>query len=171
MGTLISVEYQKVCSAYRNTKRRCEEATLREVKARYKKEQPVIDIQRQPENLPAAGSKDMKAEAYIFVERVRAVDTLFTFTTPSPKAECRRRVAAVDALTALCQLQEGRGFRRWKPASDTKLKRARQRQYLSQHVFPTPSRLEVNPLNVSSASALRVCRQKNACGVSLVERT
>ena len=42
-GTPIYDEYQKVCSAYRNTRRRCEEATLREVKARYK-EQPVIDI-------------------------------------------------------------------------------------------------------------------------------
>ena len=120
-GTPIYDEYQKVCLAYHNTKRRCEEAILREIKARYKKEQPVIDIQRQLENLSTVESKEMKAENYIFVERVRAIDALFTFTTSSLKAECQRRVAAIDALTTLCQLQEDKGFRRRKAASNTKL--------------------------------------------------
>jgi len=46
------------------------------------------------------------------VERVRIIETLFTFATSSSKEKCIRRVQAINAVTALCSLQEGRGFRR-----------------------------------------------------------
>jgi hypothetical protein len=87
---------------------------LKEIKARHKREQPVIDIQRQLKGLPIVAEETVKAEAYVFAERVRVIDTLFAFTTSSPEEECKRRVEAINALTALCGLQEGRHFRRRK---------------------------------------------------------
>ena len=84
----------------------------------------MIDIQRQLEGLPSAELETAKAEDYVFVERVRVIDALFTFATSSPEEESRRRVEAINALTTLCRLQEGKRPRRSNPsASDTKLER------------------------------------------------
>jgi hypothetical protein len=63
---------------------------------------------------------EKRAEEYNFVERVRAIETLFTFATGSPEEECQRRGAAINALTALCRLQESQGFRRRKDSSTIK---------------------------------------------------
>lgn len=58
------------------------------------------------------------------MERIRAIQTLFTFTTSCLEEECRRRVEAINALTALYRLQEARRPRRLKPsASDIRLER------------------------------------------------
>ena len=123
-GTPVYDEYQNTYHAHRNMKRRREEALLQEVKARYKREQPVIDIQRQLKGLPSAELEKAKAEDYVFVERVRVIDAIFTFATSSPEEECRRRVEAINALTALCRLQEGKRTRRLKPsASDSQPER------------------------------------------------
>ena len=120
-GTSLYDEYRKASHAHRNMKRRCTEALLKEVKAKWKKEQPVIDIQRQLKGLPIASEATMEVENYILAERVRAIDTLFTFATGSPEDECQRRAAAINALTMLCRVQEGRGFRRRQCSSDVKL--------------------------------------------------
>ena len=45
-GTPLYDQYRRVYQAHRNLRRRHEKALLTEVKERYKKEQPVIDIQR-----------------------------------------------------------------------------------------------------------------------------
>lgn len=117
--TPIYHEYQKAYLAHRNIKRRQEKALLQEVKARYKKEQPVIDIQRQLKGLLSAAPETATVEDYVFVERVRVINTLFTFATSSPEEECKRRVEAIDALTALCGLQEGRRPCRPKASAST----------------------------------------------------
>lgn len=52
-GTSVYNKYQKVYQAHRNMKRRQEEVLLQEIKARYKREQPVIDIHRQLKGLPS----------------------------------------------------------------------------------------------------------------------
>jgi len=72
---------------------------LTEVKERYKKEQPVIDFK----GLPVAEKEALQAAEYVFVERVHAVDALFTFATSSTEEECQRRVTAINALIALCK--------------------------------------------------------------------
>ncbi len=84
-------------------------------------EQPIIDIQRQLEGLPAAKQEALQAEEYVFSERVHAIDALFTFATSSTEEECRRRVTAIDALIALCKKQESQGFRRRR--ADIKVKK------------------------------------------------
>ena len=142
-GTPVHEEYQKAYRAHRNQKRRLEESLLKEVKARYKREQPVIDIQRQLKGLPIVAEETVNAEAYVFAERVRVIDTLFAFTTSSPEEECKRRVEAINALTALCSLQESRHFRRQKPSSaDTKL----ERDLTPPSVFQAPSLSDAIPI-------------------------
>ena len=116
-GLSVYYEYQKACRDYRNRKRRQEKALLEEVKARYKREQPVIDIQQQLKGVPLAIEKRTKAKFYVFPERGRVIDALFTFATSSPDEECKARVNAINALTALCKLQETRHTFRQKSSS------------------------------------------------------
>lgn len=113
-GTSAYNKYQKVYQAHRNMKRRQEEVLLQEVKARYKREEPVLDIQRQLKGLPSVELETAQAEDYVFEKRVRVIDTLHTFATSSPGEECKRRVEAINALTALCRLQQGKRPRRSK---------------------------------------------------------
>ena len=113
-GTLLHDQYQQAYHAHRNTRRRHQKALLTEVKERYKKEQPVIDIQHQLKGLPAAEQEALQADRYVFAERVHAIDALFTFATSSTEEESKRRVTAINALTALCKKQESQGFRRRK---------------------------------------------------------
>lgn len=123
-GTSIYDNYQRAYHDHRNTRRRHGKVLLKEVKARYKREQPVIDIQRQLKGLPIIEEKTVGAEDYVFAERVRVIEALFTFATSSPEEECKRRAEAINALTALCSLQEGsRSCRPKRSASITKLER------------------------------------------------
>lgn len=119
-GTLLYNHYRQAYQAHRNLKRRLEKALLIEIKERYKKEQPVIDIQRQLKGLPVAEQENLRAVDFVFVERVQAIDTLFTFATPCTEEEYQRRAAAINALTALCKKQQSQGFRRRK--ADIKVK-------------------------------------------------
>lgn len=132
-GTPLHHHYRQAYRAHRNLKRRLEKVLLKEVKERYKKEQPVIDIQRQLKGLPVAEQESLRAVEYVFAERVRAIDTLFTFATLSTAEECQRRAAAIDALTALCKKQENQGFRCRK--TDIKIKK----EHTSPSVSPPPA--------------------------------
>lgn len=65
----------------------------------------------------------IQEEEYIFIERIWVIQALFTFATFCLKEECRRRVEAINALTALCHLQEVRRPRHSKSSAlDIKLK-------------------------------------------------
>lgn len=108
-GTPIYDQYKKACDDHRKNRRRHEKACLKDVKAKFKKEQPVIDIQRQLKGLsPIEVDAALETKHYIFTERSRVIEALFTFATSSVEEECERRVEAIKALTALCNLQESR---------------------------------------------------------------
>ncbi len=111
-GTPLHDHYRQAYQAHRNLKRRHERALLIEVKKRYKKEQPVIDIQRQLKGFPVAEQESLRVATYVFAERVQAIDALFTFALATTEEECQRRGAAIKALIALCKKQENQGFRR-----------------------------------------------------------
>ncbi len=113
-GTPLYDHYRQAYQAHRNLRRRNEKTLLTEVKERYKKEQPVIDIQHQLKGLPVAVEESLQAAEYVFAERVQAIDAIFTFATSSTEEECQRRAAAINALIALCKKQESQGFRRRK---------------------------------------------------------
>lgn len=87
-GTPVYDKYQQVSRDHRNMKRRHEEALLKEVIAKYKREQPVIDIQRQLKGLPVADKETVQVENYAFIDRVWVIQALFTFATPSLEKEC-----------------------------------------------------------------------------------
>lgn len=128
-GTPIYDQYQKASRDYRNMKRRREETLLKDVKARYTREQPVADIQQQLRGLPMAEIDAVKEEDYVFAERIRVIDALFTFATTSPEEECKRRSDAIDALTALCRLQGAqRAYRRKASVRDHKVEDGSMRQ-------------------------------------------
>lgn len=131
-GTPLYYEYQKTYLIHRNAVRRQEQAFLKEIIARYKVEQPIIDVQRQLRGLPMAEEKETKTEDHVFVERLRVIETLLTFATGSPKEECQRRGAAVSALTALCRLQQSHGFRRRKNSSTINSDREKAAQLIVQ---------------------------------------
>ena len=102
-------KYQKAYPSHRNALRRHKEAFLKEYRARYKVEQPVINTQHQLKGLPVADERGMKAD-YLFVEWAGAIKTLFTFATKSPEEERQQQDAAISVWTTLYQLQESRGF-------------------------------------------------------------
>lgn len=112
-GTALHANYESTCREYRKVRRRHQKAFLKEVKSRYKREQPVIDIQRQLRG-ESLDEKDptLKMHDCVVAERCQVIDSLFTFATSSPEEECRRRAKAINALKNLCNLQEGRRFRR-----------------------------------------------------------
>ncbi|KAI4087622.1 MAG: hypothetical protein L6R37_008299 [Teloschistes peruensis] len=110
--TLLYNHYRQTYQALRNLRRRDEKAILTEVKERYKKEQLVIDIQRQLEGSPVAEQEALRTAEYVFAERVQAIDALFTFARSLVEEECQRRVTAINALIGLCKKQESQGFRR-----------------------------------------------------------
>ena len=85
------------------------QAFLKEVKLEYKREQPVIDIQRHLQGqLIKEEETASKVQHHVRAERVHVIDLPFTFATSSPEEECTRRARAIDDLTALCSVQEGR---------------------------------------------------------------
>ena len=145
-GTLLYNHYRQAYQAHRNSRRRHEKALLMEVKERYKKEQPVIDIQRQLKGLPVAEQEALQAAEYVFVERVHAIDALFTFATSSTEEECQRRVTAIDALIALCKRQESQGFRRRRADIQAKVEQT--------SVSPLPSLSETLPVECKATQCI-----------------
>lgn len=66
----------------------------------------------------------IQAKEYAFMECIWVIQALFTFATSCLEEESRRRVEAINALTAFCRLQEARRPRRPKPSvSDIRLER------------------------------------------------
>jgi len=110
-------KYQKIYLVYRNAVRRYKQALLKKIIARYKIKQSVIDIQQQLNKLPITEEKKIKTADYIFVERVRIIETLFIFAIDSLKKKCQKKETAVNILTALCRLQKNYSFRRRKNSS------------------------------------------------------
>ena len=147
-GTPLYDQYRQAYQAHRNLRRRHQKALLMEVKERYKKEQPVIDIQRQLQGLPVTEQDNLQAAEYVFAERVQAIDALFTFATPSTEEECQRRAVAINALIALCKKQESQGFRRRK--TDIKI----QKQQTSPSVSPPPNLSKTLPVECKATQCI-----------------
>lgn len=95
----------------------------------------MINIQQQLQRQLIKEETASKVQDYVYAERVCVIDLLFTFATSSLKEECKRRAIAIDDLTALCSVQEGRRTRvghepRFSPESkcdDTLLTKTRAR--------------------------------------------
>jgi len=58
---------------------------LKKIIAKYKIEQSIIDIQQQLRELSIAEKKEIKTTDYIFIKRVRIIESLFIFVTDFSK--------------------------------------------------------------------------------------
>ena len=108
-GTPISDKYRKLKSDYHKKRRRFRNAYLEEVKDRYKKEQPAIDVQLQLNGMPIKAEDPDQAivQDSLLSERVNVISSLFIFATSFAVEERKTRITAINAVAALCRLQEG----------------------------------------------------------------
>ena len=107
--TAIFDKYQRLKNDYRRKRRRFQKAYFEEVKDRYRKEQPAIDVQLQLNGASIKTDEPDQGMVWdsLSPERVNAINSLFTFATLSQIEERKRRTMAIDALIALCGVQEG----------------------------------------------------------------
>ncbi|MCJ1478787.1 hypothetical protein MMC13_007471 [Lambiella insularis] len=111
-------QYKKIRQEYRNEKQRQRATLLIEVKERYKMEQPLIDIREQLEGQWTEEETQNPATempVYALPERSCAIDKLFTLPASSFEDERQRQIDAINAITAICSVQESRPRRRPRP--------------------------------------------------------
>jgi Protein of unknown function (DUF3435) len=107
----------------RSEKQRQRRLLLADLLDRYKKEQPVIDSERQLAGLvveeDTRGALERLEE--MTPEHLLLIDAILTLPETSLENETRRRIAAVDAITAYCGVEEGPASRptyRGRPLKD-----------------------------------------------------
>lgn len=87
--------YKKAWENYCKNRRRQEKAFFKDVKARFKKEQPVIDNKRQLKQLPPIEADVVFKTDCVFTEPSCVIEALFTLAASSIKEECERRVEVI----------------------------------------------------------------------------
>ncbi|KAK5109961.1 hypothetical protein LTR85_001800 [Meristemomyces frigidus] len=110
-GTKLHETYQGVLKEHGKKRKAISKTLLKHVKARYRKQQALADIERQlcgsslvPEDSPEATDEPVRSS--LSEERQAALITLFCPASPDPAEERERRSAAIDAVTILCGRQE-----------------------------------------------------------------
>lgn len=106
-------QHQKALKQLRNEKQRQRRLLLRDTIEKYKKEQPVIDSERQlsgrvvDEDVRGAleRSDNMTPEHLLFI------DAIMTLPETSLDKEIQRRNAAINAVTRYCGVEEGTSYR------------------------------------------------------------
>ncbi|OCK73115.1 hypothetical protein K432DRAFT_430744 [Lepidopterella palustris CBS 459.81] len=108
-GTDVYEKYQRRKRDYESEFEFQKKAFLKEIKKKFEKEQPVIDVQNQIHGLTIKEEKDaaINNPKHLIPERARVIDALFTFATSSLEEERKRRVKAINALVALGHVQDG----------------------------------------------------------------
>ncbi|KFY96073.1 hypothetical protein V498_02927 [Pseudogymnoascus sp. VKM F-4517 (FW-2822)] len=113
-GSRREVRYQKVQKRLTSEKARQRRLLLLEIVDRYKKEQPVIDSERQlsgkmvDEDVRGA----LERSDHMTPEQLLLVDAVLTLPETSLERESQRRIAAINAVAAYCGVEEGVTFRR-----------------------------------------------------------
>ena len=109
-GTKVYEAYQHVHRAHRSKRKAVHKALMAEVKARYRKQQPLADIASQLAGPPEKQQEHLKsgseAQVGLSEERRGAISALFTFTTSEAAEECKWRSEAIEAVTGLSKRQE-----------------------------------------------------------------
>lgn len=113
-GSRREENHRRALQRLRNEKQRQRGLVLRDLIEQYKQEQPVIDSERQ------LSGKVVDAEVRVVLERsdvmtpeqLLLIDAILTLPETSLEKECQRRVAAINAVTAYCGVEEGISSRR-----------------------------------------------------------
>jgi len=102
-------KYQKACRRLRSEKQRQRRLLLVDLVDRFKKEQPVIDSERQLSGkVVDEDTRDaLERSDQVTPEHFLLIDAILTLPETSLENENRRRIAAVNAITAYCGVEEG----------------------------------------------------------------
>lgn len=108
-GTSAHKAYQQAQCEYLRTKRAVHKAALKQIRARYREEQPVQDILFQLKARVGKQSgqvSETEPQSTLSSERRRVLVALLTFAPTEPTDDQSRRVEAIEAVRALCKRQE-----------------------------------------------------------------
>jgi hypothetical protein len=131
-------KYQRALRGLRNEKQWQRNRLIRGNLERYKNEQPVIDSERQlagkmvDEEVIGA----LQRTGYMISQHMILIDTVLTMPSATIEAEYRRRIAAINAVIAFCDVEEGSPSQRLclfrkRPATDAVLSAPAKRQECS----------------------------------------
>jgi hypothetical protein len=102
-------KYRKACRRLENEKKRQRRLLLVDIVDRFKKEQPVIDSERQlsgkvvDEDTRGA----LERSDQMTPEQLLLIDAILTLPETTFEKECQRRIAAINAVTTYCGVEEG----------------------------------------------------------------
>lgn len=119
-------KFQKACRRLRSEKQRQRRLLIVDLVDRYKKEQPVIDSERQLAGLVVDEDTRgaLERSEQMTPEHLHLIDAILTLPETSIENENRRRIAAINAITAYCSIEEGpasRCIQRGHPLKDHNL--------------------------------------------------
>lgn len=105
----IGTTHAKALRRFNNEKQRQKRLLLKEVKAKFNKEQPVIDSERQLLKEPIdIDSKDtLIQEDQMGPEHLCLVNAIITLPGTTLEKEYERRINAINAVVAYCTVEEG----------------------------------------------------------------
>ena len=112
-GSRREVRYQKVQKRLTSERARQRRLLLLDIVNQYKKEQPVIDSERQLSGKVV--DEDVRGaleRSHMTPEQLLLIDAVLTLPETSLESECQRRIKAINAVTAYCTVEEGATFRR-----------------------------------------------------------
>jgi hypothetical protein len=110
-------KYQEALRRLRNEKQRQRGLLKRDIVALYRKEQPVIDSERQllgkvvDEEVRSA----LERSDYMTPEQLVLIDAVLTLPETSPEKEYQRRIAAINGVAAYCGVEEGTSCHHGRP--------------------------------------------------------
>lgn len=107
-------KYQQACRRLRSEKQRQRRLLLVELVDRFKKEQPVIDSERQLSGkVVDEDTRDaLERSDQLTAEHFSLIDAILTLPETTFKKENRRRITAVNKVTVYCGVEEGPASRR-----------------------------------------------------------
>ncbi|KAL4928045.1 DUF3435 domain-containing protein [Aspergillus undulatus] len=106
-------KYNQSVRELRNEKQRQRNRRIRENLKRYRKEQPVIDLERQLAG-KLVDTKVMGAlerKGFMPPQQMLMIDAILTLPGTTLDAEYKRRIHAINTVTAFCGVEEGRPTR------------------------------------------------------------
>jgi len=113
-GSRREEKYRKAGQRLNSEKQRQRRLLLVALVDRFKKEQPVIDTERQL--LGKVVDEDtwgaLEQSDHMTPEQLHLIDAILTLPETTFEKECQRRIAAINAVTAYCGVEEGTPYRR-----------------------------------------------------------
>ncbi|KAL4758475.1 uncharacterized protein BDW70DRAFT_141802 [Aspergillus foveolatus] len=112
--TRASQRYCRAQRVFRNEWQRQRNRLVRENLERYKNEQPVIDSERQLSGklLDSEVKGALERTGYMTPQHMILIDTILTAPGSTVEKEYQRRIAAINAVIAFCDVEEGSPVRR-----------------------------------------------------------